>query len=173
MPVLSDLPSWNEDGDLNVVVESPRGSTLKFEFDPAQGVFSVSRALPAGLAYPFDWGFIPGTQADDGDPVDALVLHDAATFTGLLLPCRVLGMVLIRQRVGRSRRLQTNNRILATPCWNGWLGDLLGPAGLSRRLRGDVEQFFLAATLNTDKHPQIQGWKGAATAEKFIKSQEA
>jgi len=170
---LPELDAWNEDGELNVVVESPRGSTLKFEYDQHLRVFTVARSLPVGLAYPFDWGFVPGTQADDGDPVDALVIHDAATFTGVLLPCKVLGMVVVQQRVGPTSRLQINNRILATPVWHGRMGELEEPTDLPRKLREEVEQFFIGATFHTDKHPEVQGWKGAAAATKFIKSQES
>ena len=69
---------------VNVLVESPRGSTIKFEYDQTERVMTLSRPLPAGLVYPFDWGFIPGTRAADGDPLDAFILWDGASYPGIL-----------------------------------------------------------------------------------------
>jgi inorganic pyrophosphatase len=81
MPNFAKLQPFKEDGDLNMVVETPRGSSVLLRYDPKARVFTVSRALTLGLSYPFDWGFIPGTEAKDGDPVDALALHDNRTFS--------------------------------------------------------------------------------------------
>src|SRR5438105_15578493 len=86
---LTRIETYADDGSLRVVVESPRGSSLKLDFDPKLRLFTVARELPLGLAYPFDWGFIPGTQGDDGDPLDAMVLHHQPSFPGVLLPCRI------------------------------------------------------------------------------------
>jgi hypothetical protein len=77
---LDRLPT-RADGDcVNVIVESPRGSRLKFDFDPKLGTFTVGRPLPLGMSYPFDWGFIPSTRGADGDPVDAMILNDVPTY---------------------------------------------------------------------------------------------
>src|SRR4051812_34511709 len=82
------LPVHDNDGDVHVVVETTRGSAAKLKFDPELKVFTLSKALILGLTYPYDWGFIPSTKGQDGDPVDALVLHDAATAPGLVLNAR-------------------------------------------------------------------------------------
>src|SRR5437588_4365937 len=95
---LTKLEPYDDDGALRVVVESPRGSSLKLDFDPDTRVFTVSRELPLGIAYPFDWGFIPGTRGDDGDPIDAMSLHHQPTYPGVVLPSRILGMVKLAQR---------------------------------------------------------------------------
>jgi inorganic pyrophosphatase len=65
-----------------MIVETPRGSGVKFKYEPKLKVFAVGKALPLGLTYPFDWGFIPGTKGEDGDPLDALAIHDAASYPG-------------------------------------------------------------------------------------------
>jgi len=68
-----------------VVVESPRGSSVKLKYDPAFGAITLSRPLPTGLTYPHDWGFVPGTKASDGDTVNALIFSDAATAPGVVV----------------------------------------------------------------------------------------
>jgi Inorganic pyrophosphatase len=79
-----NLPPFTEDGDVHVVVETPRGSRAKFAYDPKLESFSLSKSLLTGLTYPHDWGFVPSTKADDDDPLDIMLIHDAATFPGLV-----------------------------------------------------------------------------------------
>src|SRR6516162_7076333 len=78
MPNFINLPYLTEDGDVQVVVETPRGSRAKFAYDPKLETFILSKSLLTGLTYPHDWGFVPSTKADDGDPLDIMVIHDAA-----------------------------------------------------------------------------------------------
>jgi Inorganic pyrophosphatase len=84
MNSLPDIPAFGADGTLRVIVETPRGSNVKLKYDQSCRTFTVSRALVAGLSYPFDWGFAPGTQGDDGETLDALAIHDTATFPGVM-----------------------------------------------------------------------------------------
>jgi len=82
------------DGDhIRMVVETPRGSVVKLAYDEEVGHFRISHGLALGVTYPFDWGFVPGTLADDGDPIDALAIHDAATYPGVIMTCKALGVV--------------------------------------------------------------------------------
>ena len=91
--------AFGKDGELRVIVEVPRGSSVKLNYKPKLRSFVVSRALPLGLTYPFDWGFIPGTKGDDGDPLDAIALHETATYPGVILPCKPIGMVEISEKI--------------------------------------------------------------------------
>lgn len=79
MTKLLKLPTWADDEHVFAVVETPRGSTCKLDFDSELGVFTFAKPLMAGLSYPFDWGFVPSTKAPDGDPLDVLIIHDART----------------------------------------------------------------------------------------------
>jgi len=76
-------------GKIQVVIETPKGSRNKYAFDEEQRVFSLTKVLPAGMTFPYDFGFIPSTKAEDGDPTDVLVLMDEPAFPGCLLemPC--------------------------------------------------------------------------------------
>jgi inorganic pyrophosphatase len=105
MPNFLNLPPFTEDGDVHVVVETPRGSRAKFAYDPKLETFILSKSLLTGLTYPHDWGFVPSTKADDGDPLDIMVIHDAATFPGIVLTCRVIGILQIEQKSkGKAER---------------------------------------------------------------------
>jgi inorganic pyrophosphatase len=97
-PPLHELSRRGDDGAFRVLVESPRGSRVKLRYEPALGAFTLSRPLVLGVAYPFDWGFIPGTAAPDGDPVDALVLLDAPTYPGVVIACAALAVLQIEQK---------------------------------------------------------------------------
>jgi inorganic pyrophosphatase len=88
-------PTFNADGALHVVVETPRGSAVKFKYDPTLAAFTLSRPLTLGTVYPYDWGFVPSTRAGDGDPIDAMVLWDGTSFPGLVLPTRLIGLLRV------------------------------------------------------------------------------
>src|ERR1700750_136820 len=114
MSDLQKLPARDKNGDVHVVVETPRGSAAKLEFDPELKAFTLSKALILGLAYPYDWGFIPSTKGEDGDPVDALVLHDAATTPGRLLKCKSIVVLEVVQTEGGKHAIR-NDRLIAVP----------------------------------------------------------
>ena len=78
---------------LRVVIETPKGSRNKFAFNPDERAFELKKVLPSGMTFPYDFGFVPSTKADDGDPVDVLVLMDEPAFPGCLLTCRVIGVI--------------------------------------------------------------------------------
>jgi inorganic pyrophosphatase len=134
--------TFGPDGELRMIVERPRGSTVKLKYEPRLKLFTVSRALSLGLAYPFDWGFIPGTMGEDGDPLDALAVHDATTYPGVMLPCRPLGMVELKQK--DKTGWQANPRFILMPLWHDRLGELEKAAQLPERLKAEIERFFVS-----------------------------
>ncbi|MBV8362069.1 MAG: inorganic diphosphatase [Deltaproteobacteria bacterium] len=95
---LTDLPAFDEHSStFYCVIESPRGSQIKFKYIPLLKSFAVSYILPAGSMFPRDFGFIPSTLGRDGDPVDILVFLDAPTFTGCIIPTRIIGAIEAEQ----------------------------------------------------------------------------
>lgn len=106
-----DIPIWQGDAAL-VVIETPRGSANKLKYDAGLGAFRLDRVLPAGMSFPFDFGFVPQTVAEDGDPLDVIVLLDAPVYPGCVVPARVIGDLEAEQRDGRGP-WERNDRLLA------------------------------------------------------------
>jgi inorganic pyrophosphatase len=95
---LIDLPAFDDrSSTFYSVIESARGSQIKFKYVPRLASFAVSYILPTGNVFPRDFGFIPSTLGRDGDPLDILVLLDAPTFTGCIIPTRVIGAIVAEQ----------------------------------------------------------------------------
>lgn len=91
---------------IQVIIETPKGSRNKYAFDEKQRVFALKKVLPAGMAFPYDFGFVPSTIAEDGDAVDVLVLMDEPAFPGCLLICRIVGIIEGKQE-NKKRRFET------------------------------------------------------------------
>jgi inorganic pyrophosphatase len=165
---LRHLPARADDGAIHVVVESPRGATVKLKYEPGLGVMTVARALPLGVAYPFDWGFVPGTEAPDGDPVDAMIVWDAASYPGTVVRCRAVGVVRLEQdRKGGGGRIR-NDRLILLPLKYERAAPIESAEDLPRRLREEIEQFFLVTVVFGKKNPSVLGWGGAAEAEALV-----
>jgi inorganic pyrophosphatase len=163
---LTRLDPYDEKGILRMVVETPRGASIKLAYEPGLGTFVAKRSLALGITYPFDWGFIPGTLAADGDPLDALAVHDGGTYPGVILPCRPLGVVDVTQKGKHGR--EDNPRLVASRHgMTGW-ESLRSANGLPQRLKAEIEQFFLSATFFTGKDARIEGWRGPRAASKLI-----
>jgi inorganic pyrophosphatase len=163
------LATFRSDGSLNVVVESPRGAAVKFKYDPELDRFVMSRPLPAGLTYPHDWGFVPSTRASDGDPVDALIAWDGASYPGVVVPCRTIGVLEVEQTNPSSRARERNDRVVLLPVKAPRHEKVRTVFDLSDRWRGEMEAFFLAAAAFEGKDPKVLGWNGPREAEALIR----
>jgi inorganic pyrophosphatase len=106
-------------------------------------VFTLSKALLLGLTYPYDWGFIPSTSSEDGDPIDALILHDTATAPGLVLKCKVIG-VLEAQETKKGKKPVRNDRLIAVPQDSHRAQTEKDARGLSKQVRKEIQGFFAA-----------------------------
>jgi inorganic pyrophosphatase len=167
MPDLEKLPVRDKKGDFHVVVETPRGSAAKLEFDPDLQAFTLSKSLVLGLPYPYDWGFIPSTEGEDGDPIDALVLHDAATSPGLVLKCKIIGVLETLQKAGGKSKIR-NDRLLAVPRYSHREQSEHDARKLPRQVREEIEKFFVATDELEDKELKFLGWKGPKAGERLI-----
>ena len=112
MTPLSELPAFDADGNLSIVIETPKGSSNKYYYDEETGAFRFKMVLPEGNSFPFDFGFIPSTVGEDGDPLDVLVLLDSPLPVGCLLAARPVGVIEAEQRE-RDGTVERNDRLLA------------------------------------------------------------
>src|SRR5437763_6775127 len=101
-----------KDGEtVQVVIETPRGNRNKFKYDPESGFFKLSKILPEGMVFPYDFGFVPSTKGEDGDPLDVLVLTDDPLFPGCLVDCVMIGVIEAEQE--EDGETQRNDRLIA------------------------------------------------------------
>ena len=117
-------PTDSSSEGVNVIIETPKGSRNKFKFDPKCGLFSLGSVLPAGATFPYDFGYVPGTMADDGDLLDVLLLMDVPAFTGCHVRTRLIGVIEATQtdekgKAERNDRLVTLTRGPGGPTTEG------------------------------------------------------
>ena|SRR5437868_920605 len=107
----SSLQSLTKKNKVQVIIETPKGSRNKYAYDEHRRLFRLKKVLPEGMVFPHDFGFIPSTQAEDGDPLDVLVLMDQSAFPGCLVEARLVGVIEGEQSEhGKTKR---NDRLIA------------------------------------------------------------
>lgn len=170
-PDLSRLsPFDSEDNDLiQVIIETPRGSRNKFAYDPEQRVFEVKAVLPAGMTFPYEFGFVPSTKADDGDPTDVLVLMDEPASPGVLVKCRLIGAILGEQLDPAKKKPVRNDRLIAVERSNHDYSDIDDIKDLDKKLLKELEEFFVNYHQMQGKKYKVLDRCGAKAAFKLLK----
>src|SRR2546423_1472095 len=123
------------------VIETPRGSRNKYKYNSENKTFELKKILPAGTAFPLDFGFIPGTKGDDGDPLDVLVLMDVPAFPGCVIQCRILGVIEAEQKDKEEGKVR-NDRIIAVASESLNYSDLKSIKDLNENLLDELIHFF-------------------------------
>ena len=136
-------PWSREDGLINVIVDTPKGSANKYQLDEELGVFKLGGVLTAGHSFPFDFGFIPCTKGGDGDPLDVLVLMDQPAFVGCLVECRLIGGYEAYQTEKDSEEVR-NDRLLGVAKKSVLFGDVTSIEDLNVKLLDQIEHFFVS-----------------------------
>lgn len=126
---------------ITAIVETPKGKGLKYDFDPLLGCFKLNKVMPAGLVFPYDFGYIPGTTGGDGDPVDILVLSELETFSGCAIDCRIIGGIKASQREPDGEQMR-NDRIIAVADVSRLYAYVNKLADLPRGVLDELESFF-------------------------------
>jgi len=168
---LESLPPFATHDIFHVVIESPRGSTLKLKYCTEWEAMGISRPLPAGLVFPFDSGFVPSTRNADADPVDVFVVWDVSSFPGVVLACRALGVLKVEQNAvnfDASRRIR-NDRVIALPIETRREADWQTLDEIPERVRQEWIHFTIAAGALDGKDPTAVGWGGRDDALSLIR----
>jgi len=163
--LVEKLDPFNDDGDLIVIVETPMGCRNKYAYDPDLGLFALKKALPQGMVFPFDFGFVPSTQGGDGDPLDVLLITEEPAYPGCLVHARLLGIIEAEQTArGKSER---NDRLVAAAI----LGDSISGKELPEldsKLLKQIEHFFVSYNRLEGREFKVLGQGGPKKARKRV-----
>jgi len=165
-------PLVKDDGIVQVIIETPANSRNKFAFDPEQGIFALKKVLPAGMVFPYDFGFLPQTIAPDGDPIDVLLLMDEPAFPGCAVRSRLIGVIEGQQFDGKKK--VRNDRLIAVAEANHMYANVRTIKDLPRKWLRELQVFFVNYHNLEGKKYELLGCKGAAAAFTLIrKAQKA
>jgi inorganic pyrophosphatase len=166
---LLELPAFERNTtNLNVIVESPRGSGTKLKYNPTTDAFELSYILPAGSTFPFEFGFIPSTLGEDGDPLDMLVLMDASTCVGCILTARAIGVIEAEQtEKGKTFR---NDRLIGVALASHQRAALKALAKLEASTISEIEHFFISYNEMRKRQFRPLRRTGVDTALKLIRT---
>jgi len=126
---------------IGVIIETPKGSRNKIKYDLPTRKFKLSKVMPEGMVFPYDFGFVPSTKADDGDPLDVLVLTDDPLFPGCLVDCRLIGALKAQQK--EERRTNRNDRLIAVATQSLLYSEIKTLKDLNPKVLEQIEAFFI------------------------------
>jgi inorganic pyrophosphatase len=166
---LDRLPLSDADGLYRVVIETPQGGRHKVKYEPAMDVLTIDATLPAGMVFPFDFGFVPQTHADDGDPLDVLVLMDSPGYPGVAVSVRLLGVIEADQtdREGRTTR---NDRLIALAKDSTALGDVRALKDLDPALIDQITAFFVRYNEMRGRRFRVRAIRGQRRARTILET---
>lgn len=164
----SNLSPLDKEGNtVRVVIETPKGSRNKYAFNKKEKVFELKKVLPAGMAFPYDFGFVPLTEAEDGDPVDVLVLMDEPAFAGCVLECRLVGVIEGEQG---NKKKERNDRLVAIEKENHSWADIQHIDDLGKQFVRELEEFFVNYHQLSEEKYKVVGIKGPNQARKCVEN---
>lgn len=151
---------------IRTVIETPKHSRNKYKFDPELASFTLSKVLPEGMKFPYDFGFVPSTEADDGDPIDVLLLMDEPAFPGCVIESRLIGVIEAEQTEdGETTR---NDRLVAVAKENHEYADLETLNDISKTVLKDIEEFFVNYHRLRGSKFRVLGTRGPKQAYRLL-----
>jgi inorganic pyrophosphatase len=165
----TDLKAFDKDGThlCTVIIETPKGSRNKYAYDPEERIFALKKVLPAGMSFPYDFGFVPSTQGGDGDPLDVLVLMDEPAFPGCKLTCRIIGVIEGEQDT--KKQTERNDRVVAIEADNHSYAHVRRIDDLGKRFERELEEFFVNYHGLDGEQYRILALKGPAGGRRCVK----
>ena len=160
-------PLIKKDDLLQVIIETPAHSRNKFAYDPDQGIFALKKVLPAGMVFPYDFGFLPRTIAPDGDPIDVLLLMDEPAYPGCAVRARLIGVIEGEQLDGKKK--VRNDRLVAVAEANHQYANIRKLGDLPAQWIKELQNFFVNYHRLEGKEYRLLGCKGADAAFTLIK----
>lgn len=151
---------------LSVIIETPKGSRNKYVYDKKAKGFRLKKILPVGAVFPYDFGFIPGTKGQDGDPLDILLLMDEAAFPGCIVECRIVGALKAKQSEGKE--MLRNDRIIGISTQCSLYKDITDISQLNPQLLQEISHFFVSYNEQEGKTFEPRGWVTPEEALKII-----
>lgn len=167
-PIAQLLPYDKQRKQLNVVIETPRNSRNKYSFDEEHAVFTLKKVLPAGAAFPYDFGYIPGTRGDDGDPLDVLLLMDCPAFPGCVVHSRLIGVIEAEQKEKGQAAIR-NDRLVAVAIEAHDYRELKTIKEMSENLLKELEWFFVSYNEAEGREFKLLSVRGPNRAEALLK----
>jgi inorganic pyrophosphatase len=162
---IRDVP-WGKGGEINVVIEIPKGSSNKYEYDEKGEYFRLDRTLHSAMFYPFDYGFLPQSIADDGDALDVIVLTEMPTFTGCVVRARPIGLLRMKDQAGEDIKLIT----VLTKKEEPRKAEIRDLKDLPEHVKKEIENFMqYYKSLEPRKWVRIEGFEGAEKARALVK----
>ncbi len=152
----------------DVIVETPKGSAEKYNWDAASGFFKLKKILPAGMSFPYDFGFIDGTKGEDGDPLDIILLSEFKSFTGCSLECRLIGCMQARQKE-KGKKTIRNDRYLAIPVASLLFKKIKKVKDLPAAFIEQLEDFFINYNKQEGKEFSVTGITSPGKAAKQLR----
>ncbi|MDM7937352.1 MAG: inorganic diphosphatase [Cyanobium sp. CZS 48M] len=159
---ISSLAASPSQGLVNLVVEIPAGSRNKYEYNSAAGLMALDRVLLSSVRYPFDYGFIPNTLAEDGAPLDAMVIMEEPTFAGCLISARPIGFLDMIDCGAHDSKL------LCVPEADGGKSGLRSIRQIASNQLEDVAEFFRTYKNLEGRAVEIIGWQDAAAVPALL-----
>lgn len=129
---------------VDVVIETPKGSAQKYDYVKDTPFFKMSKILPAGMVFPYDFGFIPKTTGEDGDPLDVIVISEFNSFPGVIIKCRIIGGITAEQSEEEdSKKMIRNDRFLGIPRYSSIFQNIEKMEDLPKDITDQLEDFFI------------------------------
>lgn len=152
--------------ECKAIIETPKGRRSKFKYEHDSGLFSLSNLLPEGFTFPFDFGFIPSTLAEDGDPLDVIVLMDEPAHVGCLLPIRLVGVVQVVET--KDGEKTENDRLIGVATRSYQFEGIKSVGDLRPSLVQQVTEFIGLYNKNSQKDDEVTGTSGPEKALQLL-----